>query len=557
MFGFFKRKGGGGNSQDPLSDLKTVSRWLENLPAGDIYTAQEQVVQNLIQFNHAGLAMSKDRLQVLMHLDEQARDMQYTLCQQYLRNPRMSKVIESRLWTAIHAFYWEITRGYHAFLMDFVANPGGSRIQQHIPLIAARALRGFADIFKWRYFRYERAEEKLWLRVHNIYRISEFDSFQNNRFKLYAQESTPSSCMEEYVRALLLSPLGSGSLTPRQIEMVDRWLSNWSTLTTLDTSYNPEHHFFIVDTTHGQGLRRIRAQTTTEPSYRYLSTGRLLAHLDDTERALQGGAMPASLGLGEDFRLPDGYDLIGYVRNEWAPTTERERRASPREPADGRCEVVHDLGSICHRMQMDREIATGVHSSQSLTPEEILDIKLYGFVTERTKATIAQRMTGKGDQNIERWAMHDRSEFGIGITLKEEQSEWIRVGKLLAMRLDPASPWRIGIVRRITRQEENWRKIGVNLMADVPELASIENTWDRNTLTYSADGSSYGGDEAPAQVLVFPNRAEGPAMILEASKYAHGRQYLLRHLDIVTLIKLDSVLEKGDGWLMATYLPLN
>ncbi len=158
MFGFFKRKKG---EEDPLSDLKTVSRWMQELPAGDIYTAQEQVVQSLIQFNHAGLPMSKDRLQVLMHLDNQARDMQYSLCVQYLRNPRMSKVIESRLWTAIHAFYWEVTRGYHAFIMDFVANPGGSKIQPAIPQIAGRAIRGFADNFKWRYFRYEKVEDKL------------------------------------------------------------------------------------------------------------------------------------------------------------------------------------------------------------------------------------------------------------------------------------------------------------------------------------------------------------------------------------------------------------
>ena len=51
-------------------------------------TAQEQVVQSLIQFNHAQMPMSKERLNVLMHLDEHARDMQFSLCSQYLRNPR-------------------------------------------------------------------------------------------------------------------------------------------------------------------------------------------------------------------------------------------------------------------------------------------------------------------------------------------------------------------------------------------------------------------------------------------------------------------------------------
>ena len=556
MFGFFKRKSAG-NDQDPLSDLKTVSRWMENLPTGDIYSAQEQVVQNLIQFNHAGLALSKDRLQVLMHLDEHSRDMQYSLCLQYLRNPRMSKVIESRLWTTIHAFYWEITRGYHTFLMDFVANPGGSKIQQHIPLIAARTLRGFADIFKWRYFRYERIEEKLWLRVHNVYRIAEFDSFHNNRLKLYEHEANHSSCMEEYMRMLLMSPLGSGSLTAKQIEMVDQWLTNWSELTPLESSYAPENHFFIVDTGHGQGLRRIRSNTSTEKTYRYINTGPLLTHLDKTAQALRSGAMPASLGLGEEFRLPDGYDLISYVSNEWAPTSERERRISPREATEGRCEVVHDLASICHRMQVDKEIATGVHSSQSLTAEEILDIKLYGFVTERTKAGISQRTVSKTNQTVERWPMLDRSETGIGISLQNDQSEWVRVGKLLALRLDPTAPWRVGIVRRITRQKDDWRKIGVSVLYDVPELAKLETTLDSATLSYSVDGTEVGGEDSAKFALAFPHMEQAPAIILEASNYAHGRQYQMQYKDIVTRIQLESVLDKGDGWLMTSYIPLS
>ncbi|MEW5769528.1 MAG: hypothetical protein AB1831_04105 [Pseudomonadota bacterium] len=555
MFGFFKRKGG--SSDDPLSDLKTVSRWMQNLPTGDIYSAQEQVVQNLIQFNHAGLAMSKERLQVLMLLDEQARDMQYSLCQQYLRNPRMSKVIESRLWTAVHAFYWEITRGYHAFIMDFVAHPGGNKIQPFIPLIAARATRGFADIFKWRYFRYERAEDKLWMRMHNLYRIAEFDNFQGQRFKLYEQEAKQTSCMEEYARALLLSPLGSGSLTAKQIEMVDHWLYNWSELTKVDTAYDPNRHFFIVDTAHGQGLRRIRANTSTEATYRYVSTGPVLAKLAQTETALKSGANAASLGLGEEFRLPDGYDLISYVSNEWEPTSERERRVAEREAAEGRCEVIRDLPTICQRMHQDHEIATGIHTSQSLSPEEILDIKLYGFVTERTKNTVAQRQQNQSELNIERWPIRDISENGIGIALKVEQSEWVRVGKLLALRLDAAAPWRIGIVRRISRQDEDWRKIGIYLLPDTPELAKLDVSVEHGNLSYAVDDSAYAGEPAAASVLHFPRHEQGAALVLESSKYAHGRHYTLQGGEGARRIQLDSVLDKGDGWLMCVYTPLN
>ncbi len=549
MFGFFKRKK---SEEDPLSDLKTVSRWMQELPAGDIYTAQEQVVQSLIQFNHAGLSMSKERLQVLMHLDDQARDMQYSLCVQYLRNPRMSKVIESRLWTAIHAFYWEITRGYHAFLMDFVANPGGSKIQPAIPLITARALRGFADIFKWRYFRYEKVEEKLWQRLHNLYRISEFDGFQGNRFKLYPSDSRPSSCMEEYVQTLLLSPLGAGSLTPKQIEMVDSWLDNWSEFTSLENRYEASRHFFYIDAAKGQPLKRIRDEINPESSFRFINAERLMEHLAKAERELRSGALPASLGLGEEFRLPDGYDLLSYVSNEWSPANEKERRIAPRQPMDGRCEVLRDLGNICNRIKTELEIISGTSPNQQLSPEEILDIKLYGFVTERTKSTISQRLQGSRDLSVEQWPLHDRSETGVGIMLRGEDSEWVKVGKLLALRLDPSQSWLIGVVRRITRLQDDIRKIGVQTLDTSPVLVQIESYESAPTLSYSVDDASY-ESQPPSQALTFPKLKEGNLIILESARYAHGRQYKLRDAKGIRLIRLEAVRDKGDGWLMTTY----
>jgi len=552
MFGFFKRKK---SEEDPLSDLKTVSRWMQELPAGDIYTAQEQVVQSLIQFNHAGLPMSKDRLQVLMHLDDQARDMQYSLCIQYLRNPRMSKVIESRLWTAIHAFYWEVTRGYHTFIMDFVAHPGASKIQPAIPQIAARAIRGFADIIKWRYFRYEKVEDKLWSRLHNLYRITEFDGFQRTQMKLYASDSKPSSCMDEYVQALLLSPLGAGSITPKQIEMVDHWLDNWSELSQLESDFDSSRHFFYIDTMKGYGLKRIRPNEHTEPSFRFIDTARLQEHIIKTEIALRSGALPPSLGLGEEFRLPDGYELLSHVSKEWAANNIRERRLNNRSPAQGRCEVLRDLGPICKRIETELAISSGQSPGQQLSMEEILDIKLYGFVTERTKTSATQRAQGNLDLSAEQWPLFDRSDSGLGVVLKSEESEWVKVGKLLAIRLDPTHPWQIGVIRRITRMHDDTRKIGVQMLNSEPMLVQLETHESEASIDYSIEHSQL--DQQPnSPALIFPNIQDANLIIMESARYAHDRQYKMRDQTGWRQIRLDSVRDKGDGWLMSTYKQL-
>lgn len=551
MFSFFKRSEKS-KSDDPFSNLKTVSRWMQNLPTGDIFSAQEQVVKNLIQFNHAGLPLSKERLQILMLLDEHARDMQFSLCLQYLRNPRMSKAMESKLWAAVRAYYWEITRGYHSFLRDFVAAPGGSKIQQHIPVIAARAIRGFADTFKWRYFRYERVEEKLWQRVHNIYRIAEFDGFKSNRFKIYEHEAEQSSCMDEYVRALLLCPIGSGSLTPRQVEMVNDWLSNWAGFVQVDTTYEPGHHAFLVDTASGQGMRRIRPNTGTESVYRYISTDRLIQHLDHIESELRSGTAPASLGLGEEFRLPDGYGLLAFVRKEWATTQDFERRTTLRTVDEGRCEVVRDLENICQRILANPSVVSTLDTAQAASPTEVLDKHFYIRASDRPQAA----PHAQEDADVERWIIRDRSESGLGLAIKSDQIEWIKIGKLIGLRMNQNAPWQVAIVRRMSRIEKGWLHIGAQLLPNTPEIATLNNVKEAAHLGYAGDGGDAIAFTPATPVLVFAVGSSTPSVILEPARYAHGRQYRLSYQGSTLDIRLESILEKGDGWLMAAYLPL-
>lgn len=548
MFGFFKRKKA---EEAPLSDLKTVSRWLQDMPSGDIYTALENVVQTLMQFNHGGLPASKDRLQVLMHLDEQARDMQAALCTQYLRNPRMSKVIESRLWTAVHAYFWEITRGYHTFLMEFTGKREQCEFAAAAPLITARAIRGFADIFKWRYIRYERGDDKLWSRLHNLYRIAEQHQFLGNRFKLYPNDAQSTSCQEEYARPLLLAPLGTGNLLPRQIDMVDHWLDNWSALPLIQSAYDPKQHFYFVDLSVGHGPRSIQSGEKSQADYRYLATPPLLARLSEVEKALRGGAMPATLGLGEDFRLPDGYDLIDHVFREWAPRGERDRRHAGRQAQSGFLEVLHDLLPICRFLEHEARQVRASPTQPRLSPEELLAQKLYGGALKTASPTPAPSVSAEVPE-LERWTQIDRGETGVGVVLDPEECDWVKVGKLVCFRTDPATPWRLGMIRRITRLQNEQRKIGVLMYPGSPVQIRLE-------AVDPGFRSPPGRDTpliAPAQnftALAAKDQRGETVVVLDAQKFAPGRRFHLLDLPGDRQIQLGAARDKGDGWLMATY----
>jgi len=553
MFGFLKREK---TNVDPLSNLQTVSRWMQDMPAGDIYTALGTVIENLIRFNQMKQPVSKDRLQVLMHLDENARDIHATLCAQYLRNPRMSKEIETRMWSSINAFYWETTRGYHAFLMDYVNDPGGSKIQSHIPTITARGIRGLANLFKWKYIRYEKADERLWLRLHNLYRISEFEVFHEKPSTIYSSDAKPSTCANEYLQALLIAAIADGGgCNPRQIEIVDSWLDAWTAKTEISSIFDKERHYFFVDTAQGRGMSAVpppevhKALSTT----RYLNTGPLLEHLSTIENSIRSGVTPATVGLGEDFRLPDGYEMLERAAIRWSFTTGRERRRSERIPCDSNLAAVREMEAVHHMFALygRREMQGG---TQDMTPEEILDIKIYGFVTERTKAGLQQSSKPTTTVHEETWQLFDQSRHGIGALAHETKP--MKNGTLVAVRKGKQDEWQAGVVRRIARQRGSANVIiGLELKAcNVTAITLSEEDEHAGIAIVGIEETLKNARTNIKALHLHDPLSESKYILMPSSHYANGRRYKFTTHEIEQWVRLDSVVDKGDGWIEAAYL---
>ncbi|HEY9145539.1 MAG TPA: hypothetical protein VIN36_02550, partial [Thiobacillus sp.] len=188
----------GKRTDDPLTNIKAASRWIGSLPIGDAFKCQEAILAALKRFNENSTQYTKDRLAIFMLLDEKSRDLQDTLVRQYLRNPRMSRPVESQLWHAVYGLYWEIARGYHTFVLHLSRDAGRAPAEDAIPMITLRAIRTFGQLLKWRAIRYLPAGEKLWLRLHNLYRIAETEGFHRQTQRAYAEDTADCSCETAY-----------------------------------------------------------------------------------------------------------------------------------------------------------------------------------------------------------------------------------------------------------------------------------------------------------------------------------------------------------------------
>lgn len=546
----------------PLTDVLSITRWMEELPMGDAVATIEAVVEQIKEYCDQGLPTTKERLAVLTALDQGAQDALEMLRDQYLQNPRMSRMMESRLWNTVLVYYQEILRAYHGHLMEYIGNPTGSRIGPSIPLLTARAVNYFALDAKWSYYRYTEANPKLWKRLHNLYHFAEYEEFERQPLKLYA-EGLETSVAELYLQALMLETLNTGSLAPRQLYMIERWLPMLVKGIQIEREFKPTQHTFYLDLNENRGAHRVR-RVVPQENLRYWDTYGLKEKLDQLRAQLTAGALPARLGLTEDCKLPTCLELLERIAYFWAPTgVKRVQRAFERKHIMQSIEVVRGLNDIGLNVRADNartaRPASAVNTGD-LSYAEMVDVHLYGFVTQRTQVKLGQGREEKIEHAAahERWVMENESEGGYGANINDQAGDWVRLGKLVGLKPEKKGHWNVGVIRRMRRISPQQQYVGIEVIAERPMALMLraDKSEDR---PLSIDGIDSVGFVMPISALYLKaaqadqQGGQVDSLILQSAEYAKGRELWFNAKGFTYHIRLKQAVERGDDWLRASF----
>ena len=553
----------GAKPSPPLTNLEAITHWMGTLPLGDSVKAIEALTQQMKAYNAQRIAVNKERIAVLSALDQAAQDFLEILRHQYLQNPRMSRGVESRLWNTVNLYYQEILRAYHSHIMEYISNPSSSKIAAAIPLLTARALSYFGLDAKWNYYRYTQANPKLWKRMHNLYHFAEYEEFETRSLKLFEDESEETSASQLYLQSLMLETLNTGSLTPRQIYLIQRWLPMLVRGIALEQGYQSERHVFYVNLEENRGARRVRRIVPSE-TLRFWSSRELKDKLDILRGQLSAGAVPAKLGLTEDCKLPICLELLERISYYWSPTgLKRTPRTFERKNTMKSIEVVRGLGDICVNVRADNvqtQRVQATETSDGLSYDEMVDVHLYGFVTKRTQTKVGQDKETKIEHVIthERWVMENESEAGYGAHINDQADDWVCLGKLVGLKAEKKGHWNIGVIRRLRRTQPNQQYVGIEVIDEHPVTLllraekseqrplSIDGITNLDTLDLKLP--------FPALYLKGAGRSvQTDALILQSAEFMSGRELWFNVRGMVYHIRLKHALERGDDWLRASF----
>ena len=491
---------------------QAVKRWVSSLPLEDEYEAHRMIVNALSLFNSSKEPLNRERLKVLIRLDESSFPLQQSLSNHYMRKRKTLKNMEKTLWKGIFALYWHFAHGYQAFIKHILTNEDAkSELKSFLPQLTARAIHYFGMEMKWRYFHQEGVESNMWRRMNKLYRISESLGFNHSKIKLHGAMRL-TTCANEYVRSMLLNLLNPTSLSVEEIEILYSWLAHWTKLVILEPIFDANKHTHYVDLSQGASACRVGANVASGQKTRYWSIKEIAAELDKARSDLRAGVVPEKFELPIDWTLLMYSNLLDQVSAIWSRGNATPLQETGRQAVTVACGMAAIYECLKEKSPPLRGVA------------ENLDY-----------------------QNHAHWLLENDSgsENGVGLKIETTACENAAIDNLVGVKtMSGTSQWEIGAVRWMTNSVPDKFCIGVEKFSHSPRLVELSGTENAGSATHATEA-----------IFLPQVDKQGMASSLIMPDTAFSARGLLDLLDknSVYRIRLTNVLESSQGWIRVKF----
>ena len=421
----------------PLTESRKVRELIAKLPANDSVRALGEIASWIEVLNTSDGVKLASRFEDLDLLDGASRQPERKIFADYLATPRQKKAHEHHLWSSAFNFWRLLGEGYHKCLQLADGEPSGATTSQaSLALYAGRALRCLRQQLRWNLMRYEVPDPRVWTTIAQIFQLAEHRGFLEESIAVYPGSSGTSTVRQEFVKGAMLAASSTDSLQPGAQDLAVRMVSYFSGL--FMVARDPEGCTHWIDLAAPRAPVRILRNPPNVPTVRYIGAGPALRELEQLRAHLTyTRTVPEGLSLGAQSDHEVVLNLLRHLELDWAGKTQARRHE--RKTVAARLTVVPGFTEIV------RSLEFAVNDSLDFTHQ----------------------------QSAESWIVQDVSAGGYGAVIPAVAGDWVEVGSIIGVEGESFRQWRIGLIRRVTRNEQQQQRVGVQLLADVATLVSL------------------------------------------------------------------------------------
>lgn len=499
----------GGKPDHPMADIKEARRMLAELPAGDAFKALEEVTDWIESVMRTDGFRLDQKVETVKLLDETAQQFQRKLARDYLAAARLQKFQENRLWNTLFNFWKHLGLAYCGCIQACQEGAKGSGdIKRELPLITCRAIRTLSAQLKWMQMRYGPIDPSIWAILGKVYEFAEARGFARQSATLYPGVPGDSTPEREFLKILILWVSAPDGLVPLHLEIAERVAAHFSPLFFIENSPRSQgaHWFNLAG---GRPPARLMPNTRAAPTVRYFGAGAALDQLGQLLQQAEKGVVPESVNLGAAYKPGIVLEVLRHLALNWSP--QPPVRKSERHGVKARLSVVNGLERVAENLSEDSLSFSG--------------------------------------EAGESWIVENISVGGFAAVIPRIKSDWIRVGCLLGVKPEGVARWDIGVIRRLSRDEQNQGHVGVQTLAkgaSAIKLRPKDSKW--------ASSAAAEDEDCRHALLLGDSTGAGEAMLLlTPGSFSAAQSFEMlaaggRHLLIpVTLV------EKGEDYDLARF----
>lgn len=426
----------GGKVDHPMADPKKAREIVDELPSDPLKALAD--ITHWLETLRETKAFKTDRLfENIDLLDGAAKNHQRKIAQDYFATTRQQKFQENRLWSSNFVFWKALSDAYLECVTRFESGQtGGTAFRKNLPIIVARTMRTLTLQLKWVLVRYGPIDPQIWAAVGRLYQFSEAMGFVTAQVAIYPGAHGGGTVQQEFLKALMLGASSTDGLAPLRQEIAERAVAHFSPGFRVALQPGPGCGYCFDIASGKPPFRVVGTQAAAGGSKRFFGAGDGFAQLQKVSAIVTDtGAVPSSVHLGGSYGKEVVIPVLRHLALYWAD--DAPERSTQRRQTASRMTVLHGMAEIL----------------RTLDPSNSDELD---FSSEEA-----------AESSAESWIVENVSDGGYGAIIPATKSDWVRVGALIGVKTEIAKHWGVGIIRRVTRDEHQQRRVGIQVLSKV------------------------------------------------------------------------------------------
>lgn len=496
-----------------FKDAESCAQWLGQLQLTNLQLAHSLLLTQINELNRYPMR-GLERLHTLELLRETVGYVQDDYAKKLIAKPLPLNETELMVFVAIVQLWQAMVLGYQRCLQAFIA--GDKQLERHGALLCQRCLLySGLEIFEHLHTGYE-FDPVLWQQLHQLYAFAEEQDVQTAEVADLLNIRYPhSNCRSIYIKTLLACHARPAELSRTHLQLLDRWLTQWSSALTVERSYTTskgDAQPLAVDLASERGLQPAR-QIKHSDSTRYLAMVPLSKLLRVKTILLQQGQSPQQAGLCDRCNSNDCIELLTFLHQSWCEDT--STRFGERHP-------VAQLVQLCYKPEniyahLSGQLFKQPKQDAALSSTARKQIETFGRVLQGTSGS----ETAATGFPLETWKFDNESILGARITRDGVFGERVNRNQLVGLRSGDTKTFTLGITAWANIMRNGQLQIGVRYLPGTPEAVSVRATGINATVS-----DKY----VPAFLLPAIAALKIPtSLLLPRDWYQHGRVVEIKH----------------------------